>query len=340
MVNNSTTDLIVSEAIAQTYLWFLCGIGIPANTLAIIVILTMQSMTPATFLIASLAFFDGTALIVKLVVYLMDVYATPPCKTSFIVNFFSMMTNWTLAYVCLERFISVCYPLKKIYLVTLLRCVACVAITAAAMLSYFVPVFSLMFFWNYNDTSCWVHNEYDEFYFYYHRWINETLVLFIPYTAVVVLTFVIVVKLKVNAKQRRKSLQSTGSANSKTPCSYTERVIKENERVESTLTIMLICTAILFIVLTLPSFLYFIIDKNSLRYPLIFKQLKYILYDSTHAFNFFIYFFSAAKFRCRFYKLIGVDRCRNGCKNESDESREGEDDMSPNTHLTNFSTNQ
>ncbi|XP_013066427.2 uncharacterized protein LOC106054886 isoform X3 [Biomphalaria glabrata] len=308
MVNNSYTDDLIAQAINKHYMWVLCSIGVPANSLTIVVIMTMQTLTPATFLIATLALVDGCALISKFAFMLLDFYDVPLCKSYFLVYFLSMMANWTLMYICLERFFTLCCPQKMIPIITLRRCLVCLSITAAALLSYLVPVFSVMLFWNYNEDSCWVYDEYEAFLNNYHKWINETLVLFISYATILVLTIRIVVKLRVNPEEYSRSEAPTPG-----------NVLQENQSDERVSTTMVLCCAIFFITFTVPSLLYFLIDSDSIMYPKTFRQIKFLLYDSTHALNFFLYFLSATRFRRQCCKLFAGCRqsCWRGAGNES-----------------------
>ena len=50
--------------------------------------------------------------------------------------FFSTTANWILVLICLERFISVCYPLKKAYLFTKRRSYICATILIGSLFAF------------------------------------------------------------------------------------------------------------------------------------------------------------------------------------------------------------
>ncbi|KAH9524437.1 hypothetical protein Btru_054563 [Bulinus truncatus] len=304
----------IAKAIQRYYLWVLGAIGIPANFLALIVIVTMQKMTTASFLIAAPAICDSCALESKLIyvnLFLHNVLSETLCKMDFMSGFLSSLANWTLVLICVERFVSVCYPLKKEYLVTLRLCYVVFGVAAVILLVFRMTVVITMRYY-YNDSegmySCETLAEYKTFYFGYWHWINNSLVVFIPYVLISTFTTVIIVKLRVNAVQRRRTLHGSCPCSSPNSNSFNSQILHENERAERAITWMLAFTAVLFLVLTLPACVFFLMYREDEQF--LFLQIQFVLHDSTHALNFFMYFLTAKRFRLQLYQIFRCERLR------------------------------
>ncbi|KAH9524435.1 hypothetical protein Btru_054555 [Bulinus truncatus] len=320
-------EAIVADDVQRYYLWVLSAIGIPANILALIVIVTMQKLTPASFLIASLAACDSCALVTKLIyvnLYLYNVMSEAVCKMDFMAGFLSSLANWTLVLICVERFVSVCYPLKKEYLVTLRLCYVIFGITAVILLVPHMSVFVTMRYYYDNADGlfsgpvCLVHDEYLTFWNNYWHWINNSVVVFIPYIIISTFTTVIIVKLRVNTVWRRRMFQASCSSSSPISNSNNQN-LHDKERAERALSWMLALTAVLFLVLTLPSCVYFLM--NSWGENFLFLQIQFVLYDSTHALNFFMYFLTAKCFRLQLYRIFCCGKLQE-CVSEGREMEE------------------
>ncbi|KAH9490401.1 hypothetical protein Btru_035108 [Bulinus truncatus] len=321
----------VADEIQRYYMWVLSSIGIPANVLALVVIVTMQKMTPATFLTATLAVCDSCALVTKLVdlnLLLYNVKSEAVCKMDFTAQFLSSLANWTLVLICVERFIAVCYPLEKEYHVTLRLCYVIFGVTALILFLPRMSVFVTMRYYYDNADGlfegpmCLVHDEYLTFWINYWHWINNIVMVFAPFIIISTFTTVIIVKLRVNAVKRRRTLhgsRSDSSTNSNIN-TFNAQILRVKERAERALTWMLALTAVLFLVLTLPSCVYFLVYPGG-EEPL-FNQVQYVLYDSTHALNFFMYFLTAKRFRLQLYHVLRCGRLREiaSRSNETNET--------------------
>ncbi|KAH9524436.1 hypothetical protein Btru_054556 [Bulinus truncatus] len=316
--NNQTSEGgSITDDIQRYYMWVLSSIGIPANVLALVVIVTMQKMTPATLLTAILAVCDSCALVTKLVnvnLTLYNVLSEAVCKMDFVAGFFSSLANWTLVLICVERFVAVCYPLKKEYLVTLRMCYVIFGFTAVILLVPRMSVFITMRCYDDNSEKlfdgpkCITKDEYTTFWANYWHWINNFVLVFIPYFIIIALTIVIILKLRLNASQRRRTLHGSWLNLSPNSNIFNAQILHDNERSERALTWMLALTAVLFLVLTLPSCVYFLMYPGG-EEPL-FNQVQFLLYDSTHALNFFMYFLTAKRFRLQLYKIFHCERLR------------------------------
>ncbi|XP_059144304.1 sex peptide receptor-related protein 2-like isoform X2 [Physella acuta] len=333
----------ITDGINRYYLWVLVSIGVPANLMTILTILTMQVVSPATFFIAVLAFTDGSALVLKLIVHRMTFsrlfrLSTVFCKLDFLPVFMSSLANWMLALICAERFISVCFPLKKMYLVTKRRGYVAVLVTALMLLSIFM--FFFLYMYTYYRNVCTPYQEFIWFWANIYYWINASVSVFLPFLAIFIFTCFIVRGLRKSRIERRSLIrpgnievsQINESANK-----ANERLIAEAEKVELTITVMMVVASVLFLVLTLPSCVFYFIQNNATRlsvqtaYYKLFLTIQYMLYDSSHAFNFFLYFFTAKRFRQHFLHLLLCQNLRRRfSKNQTttrttDASRESRD---------------
>lgn len=99
----------VAENIQRYYLWVIAGIGIPANILAIIGILSMGRLLPPSVLLLALSITDAITLLLKLIanqVYIHDPHMTRlACRMEFVVIAFSTLANWLLVGIAVDRFL-------------------------------------------------------------------------------------------------------------------------------------------------------------------------------------------------------------------------------------------
>ncbi|CAL1540488.1 unnamed protein product [Lymnaea stagnalis] len=292
--------------ISVVYFWVIFAIGLPANVLALITILKMQVITPATILIAVLASLDGLALIGKFVATVVvqhDLYlGTTGCRFQFLIIYVSTMANWALAYICAERFVSMWYPLlRDKYLSKKSLCLALVA-TGLSFFIVFATISIVMRGADNTGHRCGTRAEHVWFHKNIWYWINASLFLFVPCLCIVPLTLITIVKLFWSRKPKHSETDrydfenEAGNAN-------TER---KNQR---TVTIMMTLAAVTFILLSLPSCIYYLAYKSSndivveARWA-VFEQVQFVFIDSSHAVNFFIYFLSSKLFRDRLYELV------------------------------------
>ncbi|CAL1540477.1 unnamed protein product [Lymnaea stagnalis] len=311
----------ISQGIDDYYLWVLCGVGLPANIMTIVTILTMQAMTPATFFVTCLAYFDGSALLAKLVIKLLIHHATSYlnvlCVMEFIPIFLQTVANWMLVFICVERFISVCYPLKKVYLVTKRRSYICAAVVVTGFLVFFASVFGVMR--RNQGLKCTMYPAFAWFWDEVWKWILCCLLIFFPFVSILGLTIAIIRGLRNSSRDRRSLLRKgsgsvTNASGHQRSSAINERQIAEAERLERTITLMMVLAAILFLVFSLPSGVYFLMPRQSdgIEYyrQFLLGQVQYLLLDTTHALNFFLYFFTAKRFRSQLIKIVCCKKCR------------------------------
>lgn len=348
--NKEYSNLIkVSNDLEKYYLIVLAVLGVPSNALTVATIFSMHALSPATFFVGLLAIFDGCALVVK---FTGNQMAANGMKGRLVMCafmdplsiFFTTTANWILVLICLERFISVCYPLKKVYLFTKRRSY----IAAAVMVAFFFTlIMTLLGVMRTSEKGRCTSKSWS-IWFYKNVWpyINAALYLFIPLVLIVFLTGSIIHGLRKSRRHRKslmlkdndngeemKSLHDGGRAQggpegqhksrpmspATTPtAAHNKRMLEETARVERTITLMLIAAGSVFLILSLPMALYYLIrgltiseeqTVENARWSL-FHMIAYILIDSTHAVNFLLYFFTAKRFRVQLFRVV---TCRTSC---------------------------
>ncbi|GFN89773.1 FMRFamide receptor-like [Plakobranchus ocellatus] len=320
-------------------------IGVPSNALTVATILSMNAVSPATFFVVLLAAFDGSALVLKLIINLW--YRFELNHNAWYCQFleplslsFATTANWMLVLITLERFISVCFPLKKVYLLTKRRSYIIAAILVATLFSLIMSLLGVMRIPT--RTGCLTRSRF--------IWFFRGLYFFLPFGLISALTGCIVYGLRKSRKHRlsliRKSetqpesgeemrtLNTRGEdGGGRIPSSagfgaprrsralsrllkptapHNKKMLKDTARVERTITLMSIVAAGIFLVLSLPMFLFHLISRFTDPGPRIFKPLEWILsymiaflfFHSSHAVNFFLYFFTAKRFRVQLWHVL------------------------------------
>ncbi|KAH9494803.1 hypothetical protein Btru_017807 [Bulinus truncatus] len=305
---------IINKSFSSNYLYVLVAIGVPANILTVLAILTFKQ-APATFFVAVLATCDGCALIFKLVFKVLFKY-TPNsivCKTEFIPILFTIMANWTLVLICVERFISVCFPLKKLYLLTKRRSYAVVALMATGLFVTLATLFCLMREYLEED-KCYVTEEEHRWFWdhIYLKVMGNSIAVYIPFLFIFIFTLGVIIGLKLSSRDRRRLLRSNSSQNtgSTAAVNVNDRQIAEAEKLERAITVMMTFTALYFLVFSLPSCIYYTLPVPPVDHYLawerhrLFSNIQYLLLDSTHTFNFFLYVLTGKRFRSQLKKVL------------------------------------
>ncbi|GFR84784.1 thyrotropin-releasing hormone receptor [Elysia marginata] len=196
---------------------------------------------------------------------------------------------------------------------------------------------------------CTTEKRFKWFYLNVWLYINVALFLFIPFALIAFLTAFIIHGLRKSRRHRMTLIlkdeggagageemqvlndgtQAAGggggprkSRSSSTPATPTaahnKRMLEETARVERTITLMLIAAGLIFLVLSLPMAVYVLIrgltvhrerTVENMRWTL-YQNIAFLLIDSTHAVNFFLYFFTAKRFRVQLLRIV---TCRASC---------------------------
>ncbi|XP_055860405.1 somatostatin receptor type 3-like [Biomphalaria glabrata] len=297
--------------IKQIYMWVLLAVGFPANILALVTVLTMHVVTPIALLIATLAVFDGTALIGKLIgvqISLRRLYlGSFGCKMEFLILFMSSMANWILALICLERYISLVHPTKRARWTS--KKVVCAELigTGTFLLSIFAAISLSMRDAIQSGYQCGVYTDYYWFYTHVWFWVNACLFLFIPCFIILPCTILTVVHIARTQRRYCDDKPASPYCDLEAPLTQRERQYQLN------MTAMMVIAALFFIVLRLPSCIYYLSYQESADLVIearwaVFEQIQFLLFDSTHAINFFIYFMSSRVFRHHLLYLLSCKK--------------------------------
>ncbi|GFO21651.1 thyrotropin-releasing hormone receptor [Plakobranchus ocellatus] len=292
-------ERICSANITAAYVLFSIALvfGLPGSILALITVLRL-SLKPSTLYIGLLAVSDFLSLVgASLTYYTLYTYYTLIKNSDPLVEWeefskwfgriFQAFSHWLLVLICLERFVTVTYPLHKVKVYTLHNTVyTCIAASALCCIPF------LMFCLRYLKVVT-----YSKF-----RFISIVIYLTIY---IIVPTLLIILFTALTALQLRRSQQRRRTV-------LTPVDMERSTKMEADLTRMMFLTAIFFVIFTLPMAIFHII--NQANFYLIRRKLcpveyaisKLIFYSTAnlsffnHAANFYLYLISARGFRKRF----------------------------------------
>ncbi|XP_055901666.1 probable G-protein coupled receptor B0563.6 isoform X1 [Biomphalaria glabrata] len=296
---NMTLLSVMDEDIADFYYFaemqfvittVLFTLGLFGNFSVILVMRRLKSA--ASVLTISMATLDTLALISKVVGDGMINYHRGNFGYLFCITWhlptdvFVATANWTLVLICIERFISIYFPLSYRSIVSVRR----VHLTMATVLCIFV-----VFFVVFRVTTQTCNESMNQFqlvsiFINTHLIIHFVIISLGPCLMTTIFTSLVIVKITFWKSKIR-------------------HVMKSNirQKLESSLSRLMLSSAILFVILTLPGTFYFCViwptlDHNDLNPVLeIFLTL---LIDFSHILNFVAYFTCVELFRNSFRQLF------------------------------------
>ncbi|GFO21654.1 C5a anaphylatoxin chemotactic receptor 1-like [Plakobranchus ocellatus] len=264
--------------------------GLPGSILALITVSRLP-LKPSTLYIGLLAISDFLSLIGASLTYYKLLTSDPIEEweefSKWLGRIFQAFSHWLLALICLERFVTVTYPLHRVKVYTLQNTLyTCIAASALCCIPF------LMFCLHYLNVVT-----YSKFRFI-SIVIYLTIYIIVPTLLIIVFTALTALQLRRSQQRRRTILTSENS----------ERASK----MEADLTRMMFLTAIFFVILTLPMAIIHILDqaeyylmhielcpvKEAVSYFLFYSSAS--LSFSNHAINFYLYLLGARGFRKQF----------------------------------------
>ncbi|CAG5132230.1 unnamed protein product [Candidula unifasciata] len=272
------------------YLWIVFAFGFPGNIVSFMTILRMKPFTSPTRYVATLAFVDNVCLLCKILFFSL---------TKFDVNIGNRgcaFANWLLVAMTVERCLAICLPLKvgsicTRYEFTLILLTAYIQ-TVLFSICFHFAITSEMIDKN-GDYKCQPSGDYDWFMRVWY-WLDAVIYAFLPALLLIVLNALIIKGIRHSAIVQRE-LTSKASQ------------VAETTRQQRQITIMLVVVCIAYVLLITPLALFYAIQPywsykqnpgEHAKY-LFINQLAFMLSDSTHAVNFYLYFFSTQRFRKR-----------------------------------------
>ncbi|XP_076461946.1 uncharacterized protein LOC143294366 [Babylonia areolata] len=303
--------------INRYYLWPLFALGFPGNCAAIVTIFRMRSCI-GTFpvFVVMLALTDSLAILVKLLFYQLLYYQVDlgvmGCGLlRFLGSWSSAYSCWILVFMALERYAAVRFPLKmtlhqgcsahKVLLVLLV-------VGAVVALIYLPQLWTSHVIRNHN-LNCQYKEHFADFMNNEYYWISATVYSFVPFCLLTVFNFLI-------ARQIRSSFRVRSVMRNQHLLAFNKGCFDLS--IQRQVNLMLLSATMVFVALTFPICIFMVADyhwrvvpgysrSNAIKY--LCQQISFVLVDSTHAVNFYLYFLSARRFRHHFLRLV---TCRLG----------------------------
>jgi hypothetical protein len=284
--------------------------------------------TSTAFFMLALSVLDPLVLLTKNLVYFptfIAAYAIS-CKILYFLIYVLGYTNvWILVIMTADKFFAVWFPLKVSYFCTITR-----AKYVCLFLFIMTSIISFHHFWTIDSL---VHPQDVKQHFCYYdmtrygsiqriwRYIDFVIWCFLPFILILTLSVLIICKLQQKRKSSHQSilLVEHGNRLNRPKTNYQNIEMRSNQKTEVIrsrhrhITLMLLAVAAVFLVLTLPNSIYFVLDSTYgfnkqptvndysewLRYRrlTILTVVMFQLSDLQHAANFFLYLLTSDKFR-------------------------------------------
>ncbi|CAL1546928.1 unnamed protein product, partial [Lymnaea stagnalis] len=294
-------------AINKYYLWLIFAIGFPGNLASIVTIFRMRSLGSFTLYVVLLAVMDNLALLLKLTIYQLLVdkinIATSGCRILiFLATFCNSYANWILVLMAAERLVAVRYPLKIQEYLGYRKSIMWICIVGVVIAGAYAPIL-WMFYYNTEFTTCLVTPDSADLMKYLH-WTNISLSAFIPFLCLAVFN-VLIMRVIRQSFRLRNALRNVNS----TPLA--RRSSCYDISIQRQIMLMLFTATLVFVVFLFPlcalnvANVYWDVEPRSLGHAIKYlcSQIAFLLFDSTHALNFYLYFLSARKFRSHFLRM-------------------------------------
>ncbi|CAG5124568.1 unnamed protein product [Candidula unifasciata] len=301
-----------ADVIFITGLCFSVITGIIGNVLAILTIASLPRST-ATFFVGLLAVSDLVGICIQTVVYFLDKHRMYSRATQYwdvfpmLYDMVASYSNWLLVLICLERYVTIRYPLhKRSYFTMRHSKMAAVLLALAIIIVYNSVTWTL----GYENMNLYI--------------IRNLLYAGLPLVFILVTIALISHQLR-RVHQGRKRLSCHAPLQINTPgLAEIQRTVtpsrrrsstplQEIARIENSVTAMMLVAAVCFSIFTLPNcilfytYLYSTVHWNTpilrARWQL-FQKICKVLTFLNLSINFILYFFSAKKFRTQLFKVM------------------------------------
>ncbi|GFS07836.1 neuromedin-U receptor 2-like [Elysia marginata] len=329
------------------------AVGVPANTLALVALMTLRPRSIGLFYIALLTASDFAAVVLRFVDYLMVEHAvyTPLLLCGFrgtLVNFFPCYANWLLVVIVFERYYTLRFPLHKNAHFTFSRARLLVAGLGLVLFLYNLPRTFMA-----GQTQGGYCIAIENFIYEVMSDIDQVLLFYGPLVLIFLLVGLIAHALLQAQEARERmfashSLQarddkrlstaiegnnSRSRQGSEAPLNeHTSRMLRQQRKNERSLTIMMFCAAIFFVVMTCPLIVMMHVRPDPMvgvaelnfKFNITWARGLNML---THAANFFLYFMTCRRMRNHLCKILRLGNLQTLCGcvgNDSVQSAETE----------------
>ncbi|XP_013085026.2 probable G-protein coupled receptor B0563.6 [Biomphalaria glabrata] len=265
-------------------------LGLFGNYFIFLVLKGVQSLT--SILAIYMAVFDTLSLLSKVYSYGLEYYKTYNygyfyCVTWYIPTIiFGSTTNWTLVLICIERFISIFFPFHHRSFVSTRR----VHVTMATVLCIFVVYSVVLNFMTiaYSDSpkQCVLMNVSSSKF----NTIINCVAFAGPSLLITTFTLLVIFKLKFSKRNFGREQKSNS-----------------RQQLESSLSRLMLSSAILFMILTLPGTLYYCLISPALdsrKDDPVIDIVLFLLSDVSNILNFVVYLIFVKAFRSKFLQII------------------------------------
>ncbi|GFS23526.1 FMRFamide receptor-like [Elysia marginata] len=263
--------------------------GLPGSVFALITVCNM-AVNPTTLYMGCLAVSDFISLIFGIQVYRFPDDGSLTYTEIAAIWFgriFQTFSHWTLALICLERFVSVRFPTQKRNLYSLRNTGLSVGVIFIVSVTPFIA-----------NCAYYMNHDYEEDLNLALTIIQNLFYITAPGALIVVLSSLTAIQLK-RAAKRRETMTSSSS------------VSDRSSRMEADLTRIMLLTSVCFVVFTLPWGAINTFDRvRNLFCPWTEAVYSFFFYGFVsitflnHAVNFFVYYACARGFRNQFWLVI------------------------------------
>ncbi|KAI8767281.1 melanin-concentrating hormone receptor 2 [Biomphalaria glabrata] len=309
-INEENTANTFHTFLFKYFMFILCSIGLPGNTLIVITMVKPQPLGPASFLIVYLAVSDCVALVIILFEYQLQFYEENlffrKCQLFYVpATAITAVCNWTHVLISFERFVSIYYPIKRRYLLTLKRTKFIVTLLSVFLVVSVILMFQLLV----EDNEC--KPKYIDHGVFLT--IQGVLYIFCPFSLVTFFTTLVVKKLHHISIRRLLTCDTYKGSDAWQMAEYlnSRRPMdgRQLRQYESSLSKLVIAASCMFFFLNVSSCVFFLIIMHTVTiHDSTFSTITdflFVLNDCTHAFNFFIYLF-LDEFRKKVCALLKV----------------------------------
>ncbi|KAI8767853.1 rhodopsin [Biomphalaria glabrata] len=317
LTTSSLTELrVITIAIKDNYLWVIMALGFPGNLLTFFTILSIRPRLRFTVYVAALAVVDNVCLVTKVInINLNQRHVNMGDFGCQFLQYWGSLTgqwaNWLLVMMTAERLIDITMPLlsmrinKRIYL----SLNGIIILSLLAINWYYFKVF---YFNKGDNNKCDYHNETkEEENFYFIAVIIHLIVYsFLPVLLILIMTCLIAKRLYASVSNLKRHFSVSRSA------------LEKRKRFQRQITIMTMFTCVVFSILVIPRPVQhlFMADFKRRKVPydenlqFFLTNIFFVMSDSSHAVNFYIYFLSNKFFRKQLYEKLnnlikGIKTC-------------------------------
>lgn len=275
----------------------------PGNLATVATICRMSQLKVSFVLyVAVLAITDNLAISIKILYYQLllnkvDIGSEGCRLLEFLGNFLVTFSPWILVMMAVERLVAVRFPFQ-VHFVSCLsnkKAVLAITIVGAVIAALCTPV---LWASNFHDGKC---QKEDTKMFRALQWTIASFYAFLPFIILTVCNVVIAQEIRSSFRLRSSFRIIFNLALNRRFCDVQRQIM-----------LMLLTSTIMFCLLHFPIcvFLltspYWLVEVYSPRWSVKYLcyQVVYVLCDSNHAINFYLYFLSARKFRSQFMQML------------------------------------